>query len=76
MVWSRCVCRTLTLFESAERVIDESLLVAKLINERWPNSGSSHPDDEQQHGRGLHIGDDRSIRDNDADWDWRSPVSG
>lgn len=27
------------LNESVERVIDESLLVAKLINERWPTSG-------------------------------------
>ncbi|QXG28013.1 hypothetical protein [Pseudomonas viridiflava] len=64
------------LFESAERVIDESLLVAKLINERWPNSGSNHPNDEQQHGRGLHTGDDRSNRDNDADWIGGRPVSG
>lgn len=30
------------LVESAEQVIDESLLVAKLISERWPPDESSH----------------------------------
>ncbi|PHN61906.1 hypothetical protein [Pseudomonas viridiflava] len=36
------------LFESAERVIDESLLVAKLINERWPENDSIHQSDDRQ----------------------------
>ncbi|WP_323158217.1 hypothetical protein [Pseudomonas viridiflava] len=55
------------LFESAERVIDESLLVAKLINERWPHSDFNHQDDDQQNDRCLHTGHDTSIRDNDVD---------
>ncbi|MEE4341489.1 hypothetical protein V2L05_03525 [Pseudomonas alliivorans] len=64
------------LFESAERVIDESLLVAKLINERWPENDSIHQSDDRQNGRGLRNGGNRDIGDDDADWIGGHPVSG
>lgn len=50
------------LRESAERVIDESLLVAKLINETWPNSDPKSPCDE---------GHDRTVQPDDyPDFDY------
>jgi hypothetical protein len=49
------------LNESVERVIDESLLVAKLINERWPTS-----DCDQEHAGADEPGNHSNTTDSDC----------
>lgn len=52
------------LSESVERVIDESLLVAKLINERWPATDLS--DYDKEHARADQSGSHSDLAHNNG----------